>query len=85
MRKVSLLIFANKQDLPQAVATTDLAKALRLEDIKDRRVSEKTLITSGELTVNFQWYIQGCSAVSGDGLYECLDWLARDLTSQKLR
>ena len=25
------------------------------------------------------WYIQACCSTSGDGLYEGLDWLARDL------
>ena len=24
---------------------------------------------------NRRWYIQGCCATSGDGLYEGLDWL----------
>jgi ADP-ribosylation factor protein 1 len=25
---------------------------------------------------NREWYIQGCCALTGDGLYEGLDWLA---------
>jgi len=29
-----------------------------------------------------KWYVQASSAISGDGLYEGLDWLASALTSQ---
>ncbi|XP_055340142.1 uncharacterized protein LOC129589407 [Paramacrobiotus metropolitanus] len=30
-----------------------------------------------------RWHIQSCCATSGDGLYEGLDWLARDLTNKR--
>ena len=28
---------------------------------------------------NRQWFIQGCCAVTGDGLYEGLDWLQKTM------
>ncbi|OQS05987.1 ADP-ribosylation factor family [Thraustotheca clavata] len=31
------------------------------------------------------WYIQACCGISGDGLYEGLDWLASTLQKQQQR
>ena len=53
-----VLIFANKQDLPNALSTTDITEKMELNTITDR-----------------PWYIQGCCATAGDGLYEGVDWL----------
>lgn len=36
LRKVPILFFANKKDLPTALSPVEIAQALRLEDIKDR-------------------------------------------------
>ena len=29
------------------------------------------------------WFIQGCCALNGDGLYEGLDWLTKTLSKKK--
>jgi len=29
------------------------------------------------------WYVQGCSAISGSGVYEGMDWLSKALTDKK--
>jgi GTPase SAR1 family protein len=34
---------------------------------------------------NRPWYIQGCCATTGDGLYEGLDWLANTLKNKDIR
>ncbi|CCA74912.1 probable ADP-ribosylation factor [Serendipita indica DSM 11827] len=62
LRGVPLLVFANKQDLPNAIEASQLANRLGLVALRDR-----------------QWYIQACSATSGDGLYEGLDWMSSSL------
>jgi len=62
LRNASLLVYANKQDLPNAMSTGELTEHLKLRDLRNRR-----------------WFIQGCSAVTGNGLYEGLDWLAGNL------
>jgi len=31
---------------------------------------------------NREWYIQGCCATTGDGLYEGLDWLSQVLSNK---
>merc|ERR1712187_513279 len=55
---VPLLIFANKQDLLQAVSADEVATALGLNAITGR-----------------QFGIQACSAKSGEGLNEGMEWV----------
>lgn len=62
LRDVVLLIFANKQDLPNAMNVAELTEKLELHSIKQH-----------------EWYIQGACAKNGDGLYEGLDWLSRQI------
>ena len=64
MRDVSLLVYANKQDLPNCMPTADLARRLELSKI-----------CGGSKN----WYIQGAVATSGQGLYEGLDWLCESV------
>ena len=61
----SLLIFANKQDLPNAMSTQVITDWLRLDSLRDRN-----------------WFVQGCCATTGDGLYDGLEWLV-DATSAR--
>eukprot|EP00727_Mastigamoeba_balamuthi_P007133 m51a1_g304 putative adp-ribosylation factor (185) ;mRNA; f:384194-384748 len=68
LRNVALLVYANKQDMPNAMSIAKLSEALGLTGIKDR-----------------VWYVQGTCGVSGDGLYEGLDWLADRLTKSRRR
>lgn len=58
-----LLVFANKQDMPNALPASDLVTALDLRGLKA------------------QWFIQPTSATTGQGLYEGLDWLAKNIQS----
>ena len=62
LRDAVLLIFANKQDLPNAMSVNDVTEKLGLNQLRNRK-----------------WYIQGCCATTGDGLYEGLDWLSKAL------
>lgn len=63
----SLLIFANKQDLDGALSCDEIAEALELKsDIFAKR----------------HWQIHPCSAVTGDGLVEGIDWMIRDIASR---
>jgi len=60
---VPLLIFANKQDLPNAMTVEEITDNLRsnLDSIKQ------------------DWHIQPSCAITGDGLYEGLEWLCQKL------
>jgi len=62
----SLLIFANKQDLPGALSSKDIAKVLDLQTISADR----------------HWRIVSCSAVSGKGLLQGVDWIVTDIASR---
>jgi len=66
LRDAVLLVFANKQDLPNAMKVQEVTERLGLNKLRNR-----------------QWYIQGCSAPTGDGLYEGLDWLSNTLSKRK--
>jgi len=63
----TLLIFANKQDLPNAMNARDITQELGL----------------ASLTKNRNWHIQLCCAVTGNGLYEGLEWLSVALNKRK--
>jgi ADP-ribosylation factor protein 1 len=62
LREAVLLVFANKQDLPNAMNCAELTDKLGLRSLSNRN-----------------WYIQGCCATSGEGLYEGLDWLSANI------
>jgi signal recognition particle receptor subunit beta len=66
LRDAVVLVFANKQDLPNAVKVQGVSDALELEKLRSRK-----------------WFIQGTCAVSGDGLYEGLDWLSAALEKKR--
>jgi len=65
LRDAVLLVFANKQDLPNAMKVQEVTERLGLNKLRNR-----------------QWYIQGTSAPTGDGLYEGLDWLSATLSKK---
>ncbi|KAJ2720247.1 ADP-ribosylation factor-like protein 2 [Coemansia sp. Benny D115] len=61
----SLLVLANKQDLDGALTKEQVAECLQLE----------------LLGQSHHWRIFSCSAVTGDGLKEGLDWLVDDVAA----
>jgi ADP-ribosylation factor protein 1 len=58
LRGATCLVFANKQDLPNAMDSSKIASELGLRSLRGN-----------------EWYIQPCSAASGEGLMEGLEWL----------
>jgi len=62
LRDVPLLVYANKQDLPNRMELAELVDRLGLVNVHDRK-----------------WYAQPCNALTGDGLYEGLDWLSTNV------
>ncbi len=63
----SLMIFANKQDLAGAMTAEEIAEAL---DLSSERYSTR------------HWSIVACSAVTGKGLVEGMDWVVDDVSSR---
>ncbi len=64
----SLLIFANKQDVRGALTAEEIAEALGLRGNSSFQ--------------NRHWSIRGCSAVTGEGLVDGMDWLTDDVASR---
>ncbi|XP_047309618.1 ADP-ribosylation factor D-like [Impatiens glandulifera] len=65
LRDSALLVFANKQDLPNAMNAAEITDKLGLHSLRQRH-----------------WYIQSTCAISGEGLYEGLEWLSSNITSK---
>ena len=66
LENCSVLVLANKHDLPNAVSVKNLSENLGLPAIKKRN-----------------WNIQATVGISGDGIYEGLDWLSKNLKQNK--
>jgi signal recognition particle receptor subunit beta len=68
LRDAKVLILANKQDMPTAFPASQVADKIDVSRVGRRH----------------EWYVQPCSATSGTGLYEGLDWLSNAIAkSQK--
>ncbi|KAH9663749.1 ADP-ribosylation factor 1 [Citrus sinensis] len=66
LREAVLLVFANKQDLPNAMSVSEVTDKLGLHSLRQRRCR----------------YIQAACATSGQGLYEGLDWLSSNVSAK---
>jgi len=64
---VPVLVFANKQDMPRAIKPAALAEVLDLHRLPATRA----------------WHVQPCTAVSGDGLFDGLEWLSSALKASR--
>lgn len=64
----TLLVLANKQDVPNAMTAVEVTSALQLKEHIQYE--------------NRHWAIFGCSAVTGEGLEGGVDWLVRDIESR---
>lgn len=60
-----VLVFANKQDLKEAMSPAEITDALSLHSIK-----------------NHDWHIQACCALTGEGLYDGLGWIAQKVSGK---
>lgn len=65
LKDAVLLIFANKQDLPNALSIDAVTERLALH----------------RLCYGRSWLIQPCNAKSGEGLWEGLEWLSQQLVA----
>lgn len=80
LRDAIVLVYANKQDLPNAMSVSDVQQALSLQEYRGRKVCEFDTVTiCTSLVFLHQWYIQSTCATNGQGLLEGLDWLSAEL------
>ena len=69
MRTTPVLIFANKQDSEKAATVEDITEKIGFNDLTQERR---------------KWQIQGCSAITGEGVREGLQGLHKVLQAKKL-
>ena len=62
-----LLVFANKQDLNDAMTTKEIIEKFDLEKLNGQR----------------KWMIQGTDATKGEGLNEGLEWMQKNIFEKK--
>jgi ADP-ribosylation factor-like protein 5B len=62
LKQACLLVYANKQDVKDAMTAAEISDALQLHAVKGRG-----------------WHIQESCALTGFGLNEGLDWIARSI------
>eukprot|EP00455_Lapot_gusevi_P044357 TRINITY_DN5527_c0_g1_i9.p1 TRINITY_DN5527_c0_g1~~TRINITY_DN5527_c0_g1_i9.p1 ORF type:complete len:183 (+),score=2.05 TRINITY_DN5527_c0_g1_i9:82-630(+) len=60
-----LLVFANKQDMEPKMTPAEIANQLNLVALKD---------------MNLTWHIQACCALTGEGLFDGIDWITTQLS-----
>mmetsp|Transcript_27400 Transcript_27400/g.31265 ORF Transcript_27400/g.31265 Transcript_27400/m.31265 type:complete len:189 (-) Transcript_27400:205-771(-) len=65
----SLLVLANKQDIKGALTMKEIGQILNLSD-------------ENPIFQNRHWSIQSCSAVTGDGLAEGINWIVKDISQR---
>lgn len=63
----TLLIWANKQDIQGSYSAERIVQFLKLQDFQYK---------------NRHWSIIECSAITGDGLVEGMDWLVEDISKR---
>mmetsp|Transcript_20151 Transcript_20151/g.28886 ORF Transcript_20151/g.28886 Transcript_20151/m.28886 type:complete len:554 (+) Transcript_20151:48-1709(+) len=64
LKNAKILIFANKQDLPNCLSVESISVALQLEKLRIENPHQ-------------HFHIVGTSAKTGEGLFEGLDWLSK--------
>lgn len=68
-----LLVLCNKQDLPGCLSPGEILSGLGFRDQQNGL---------GRLLGRRPWYLQGCCARTGEGLFEGLDWLCDHLPNE---
>lgn len=66
LRNATLLVYANKQDQPNAATPSEITEIFKLRELRQRT-----------------FFVQGCTAVNGRGLWEGLDWLSANLPKKQ--
>ena len=61
-----ILVYANKMDLPQSMSVKEIAEKMELS----------------KFPISRQWFIQAAVAVTGEGIYEGMDWISTSLQRQ---
>jgi len=67
LKNLPILIFGNKQDLPNAMPLDEIKEKLNLSKLSEMKIN---------------WYLQSSAATKNEGVREGFEWLANTLTSK---
>lgn len=80
LRDALLLVFANKQDLPNAMNAAEITDKLGLHGLRQRTwYIQVGLCYSNTPNLSSSYLLKAACATSGDGLYEGLEWLSANI------
>jgi len=81
LRDALLLVFANKQDLPNAMNASEITDKLGLQSLRQRTWYIQVSMTCVFICRHTHSSLNGqaACATSGDGLYEGLEWLSANI------
>ena len=77
LKDAVLLVFANKQDLPNAMNASEMTDKLGLHNLRSRQWYIQVSSSFSLFIIN---PFQSTCATTGDGLYEGLDWISNQLS-----
>ncbi|KAI6226499.1 ADP-ribosylation factor-like protein 3 [Aphelenchoides fujianensis] len=69
LKNVPVLVFANKQDLFNAAPASEIADGMQLLSLSRDRI----------------WQIQACSALTGEGIKEGMEWISKNIKSPPVK
>ncbi|KAL9656374.1 hypothetical protein ABK040_005140 [Willaertia magna] len=79
----SLLILANKSDLNNALSVESIAQYLGLEKLsKSTEITDANLFEQKTSKITRHVHVERCSAVTGEGLSEGIDWIVEDIANR---
>eukprot|EP00455_Lapot_gusevi_P011381 TRINITY_DN1523_c0_g3_i1.p1 TRINITY_DN1523_c0_g3~~TRINITY_DN1523_c0_g3_i1.p1 ORF type:complete len:195 (+),score=38.70 TRINITY_DN1523_c0_g3_i1:93-677(+) len=70
LQNAAVLVLANKQDLPRAMSVSEVTERLALPSLS-RGLAPRP------------WHVQACCAVTGEGIYQGLDWLSDTVNARR--
>eukprot|EP00455_Lapot_gusevi_P011377 TRINITY_DN1523_c0_g2_i2.p1 TRINITY_DN1523_c0_g2~~TRINITY_DN1523_c0_g2_i2.p1 ORF type:complete len:195 (+),score=31.71 TRINITY_DN1523_c0_g2_i2:138-722(+) len=70
LKNAAVLVLANKQDLPRAMGVSEITERLALPSLS-RGIDTRP------------WHVQACCAVTGEGIYQGLDWLSDTVNARR--
>jgi ADP-ribosylation factor-like protein 2 len=78
----SLLIFANKQDIENALTQEDISEVAIRSFVQLLGNTDASQFLDLKGITTHQWHVQGCSAMTGENVVTGMDWIVDDIASR---
>lgn len=77
-----LLVYANKQDRPNAMTVREVMEALDIENLV--RTASAVAGAAGAASRRRWWHVQGSSTLLDDGVWEGIEWLCAQIQDRSI-